>query len=276
MAKASVRGIDINYRLSGHGPRLLVFNGSGGSIESAALLVGRLADHFEVLIHDQRGLGATTIPAEAATMADYAADAAALLDHVGWRSCNVFGISFGGMVAQEYAVTSPGRVERLVLLCTSAGGGGGSSYPLHEMAELPIQERLAISRLNLDTRFTDDWLAEHRSDKAMAEFAAARALEPRTDEQRRGELLQLEARRHHDVWDRLCRISCPTLIQGGVFDGTAPPANSAAIHSRIAGSVLRYYVGGHGFMYQDERALADVIAFLNDEPLSDPAGDPVP
>jgi pimeloyl-ACP methyl ester carboxylesterase len=66
-------------------------------------------------------------------MASYAADGAALLDHAGWTTARVFGISFGGMVAQELAVTWPDRVERLALLCTSPGGEGGSSYPLHEL-----------------------------------------------------------------------------------------------------------------------------------------------
>ena len=68
-------------------------------------------------------------------MAQYAADAAALLDHVGWATSAVVGVSFGGMVAQEYAVTFPERVIRLALVCTSAGGAGKPSYPLHELAD---------------------------------------------------------------------------------------------------------------------------------------------
>ena len=76
-------------------------------------------------------------------MADYAADALALLDHVGWDRARVVGVSFGGMVAQELAVTAPERVERLALLCTSPGGAGGASYPLHELAALPEAERAA-------------------------------------------------------------------------------------------------------------------------------------
>ena len=57
-------------------------------------------------------------------MAQYAADAAALLDHVGWDRCAVVGVSFGGMVAQEFAVTCPERITRLALVCTSPGGAG--------------------------------------------------------------------------------------------------------------------------------------------------------
>ena len=82
------------------------------------------AKRFDVVAHDQRGLGRTEIPPTPYTMADYAADAMALVDHVGWDRCRVVGISFGGMVAQEIAVTWPERVERLALLCTSPGGAG--------------------------------------------------------------------------------------------------------------------------------------------------------
>ena len=60
-------------------------------------------------------------------MAEYAADALALLDAVGWERPRVLGISFGGMVAQELAATAPERIARLALLCTSPGGAGGSS-----------------------------------------------------------------------------------------------------------------------------------------------------
>ena len=75
-----------------------------------------------------------------------AADGAALLDHLGWESVRVFGISFGGMVAQEFAVTWPERVTRLALMCTSPGGAGGSSFPLHtiEAMEPAEQERLRL------------------------------------------------------------------------------------------------------------------------------------
>jgi 3-oxoadipate enol-lactonase len=262
MPTVALDDIEVYYEVVGSGPRLLMFNGSGGSIEIARLLVDSLAAHFEVLVHDQRALGRTTVPETLPTMADYARDAAALLDHVGWPTTRVFGISFGGMVAQEFAATYPARVERMALVCTSSGGIGGSSYPLHELATLPAEERAAIALHNLDTRFDADWLATHPFDRAIADNAAQRALAPRTDEQRRGEAMQLQARRAHDVWDRLGTIACPVLIACGEFDGVAPPANSEAIHRAIPGSVLRMYQGGHLFIYQDRQALPDVVEFL--------------
>jgi pimeloyl-ACP methyl ester carboxylesterase len=255
--------IELYYEVRGSGgPRLLMFNGSGSTIALAAPLIDALARSCEVLVHDQRCLGRSSVPQRQPTMADYAADAVALLDHVGWESCCVFGISFGGMVAQEFAVTWPERVERLALFCTSPGGAGGSSYPLHELAGLAPAERAAISIVNLDTRFSAAWFETHPADRAIFEMMAERAAATRTEEQRRGEAMQLEARRHHDVWDRLGRITAPTFIGCGRYDGVAPPANSHAIHSRVPHAELHEYEGGHLFAMQDPRALRDATTFL--------------
>ena len=255
-----INGIDVYYERGGDGPPLLFCNGSGATLTSSAPLIERFRQHFDVVAHDQRGLGRTAIPPGPYTMADYAADAAGLLDHIGWGRCAVVGASFGGMVAQELAVTWPERIARLALLCTSPGGPGRSSYPLHELAQLAPGEAAAIGVRLVDTRFTPEWLAEHPHDRALVE---ARAQTGEKDpEVRRGELEQLGARRGHDVWDRLPRVTCPTLVAAGRFDGIAPPANSAAIAERIPGAVLRLYDGGHLFFVQDRTALPDIIAFL--------------
>lgn len=259
---ATLNGIDVYYEQRGSGPRVLFVNGSGSTLEEAALIVDVLAGACEVLAHDQRGLGRTEVPPGPYTMADYAADAVALLDHVGWEAAGVVGISFGGMVAQELAVTVPERVERLALLCTSPGGPDLASYPLHTLADLPPEEAAAIGLRILDTRFTPEWLAAHPSDQALVEMIAARRATPDDPEQARGKAEQLGARAGHDVCDRLGRVTCPTLVAGGRFDGIAPPANSEAIAARIPGADLRFYEGGHAFLAQDPAAFADVLAFL--------------
>ena len=92
---------------------------------------------------------------------------------------------------------------------------------------------------------------------------ASRAAEPKSDEVRRGEHEQLQARSHHDVWDRLDRITCPTLVAGGRYDGIAPPANAEGIADRIPGADLRLYEGGHAFFAQDPAALPEVLDFLS-------------
>ena len=263
MPVITANGIDLYYERRGSGPRLLFFNGSGATLATTGPLIWSFADRCDVVAYDQRGLGRTAIPPGPYAMADYAADAAALLDHLGWETCRVIGVSFGGMVAQEFAVTWPLRVERLALVCTSPGGAGGASYPLHELLDRPAAERAAIGMRILDTRFTPEWLADHRNDRVLTEMMAARNEMPRSDEQRRGETEQLGARRRHDVSGRLSAITCPTLVACGRYDGIAPLANGEWIASHIAGAELRIYEGGHVFFMQDARALPDLSAFVS-------------
>jgi pimeloyl-ACP methyl ester carboxylesterase len=106
-------------------------------------------------------------------------------------------------------------------------------------------------------------LRTHPSDKALVALMAERRNGSKSDEQRRGEREQLDARRRHDVCDRLPRVTCPTLVAGGKYDGIAPPANSEAIAALIPNAELRMYEGGHAFFAQDPNALADVTQFLS-------------
>ena len=253
--------ISINYQISGDGPRVLFFNGSGATLQSTELLLRSLSKECEVLAHDQRGLGLTSIPDGPYTMAQYAADAAALLDHVGWKTCAVVGISFGGMVAQEFAVTFPTRVERLALLCTSTGGAGGSSYPFHELGALSVEERTAKMATLSDTRFTPEWLASHPADAQMMSMRNVQA--EKSVDVIRGERLQLAARKGHDVANRLHVITCPTFVTAGKFDGIAPPVNSEAIVERISDATLSLYEGGHMFVAQDSTAIREIRTFLS-------------
>jgi len=262
MTTTRLNGIEVYFERSGNGPPTLFLNGSGSSIANSGFLLAPLREQLDVLVHDQRGIGRTSVPAGPYTMADYAADALALLDHVGWERCRVVGVSFGGMVAQELAVTRPDRVERLALLCTSSGGEGGASYPMHELAALSPSERRAVRRSILDARFDEAWLSTHPVDRMIDETWAARAEAPRSEDERRGEHEQLEARRHHDVWRRLNAITCPTFLACGRHDGIAPVARSEAIASRLPDAELRVYEGGHVFFLQDPAAMADVVTFL--------------
>ncbi|MEX1217184.1 MAG: alpha/beta fold hydrolase [Acidimicrobiales bacterium] len=241
-----------------------MFNGSGSTIERMRPLFNVLETQFDVVLHDQRGLGRTEIPQGPYSMAAYAADAIALVDHLGWESFNVMGISFGGMVAQEFAVTIPDRIEKLALLCTSPGGLGGSSYPLHELRSMSTSERAALSMTIMDTRFTPEWLATHPTDKMFVDGISGQYSAVTDSEVERGEIEQLNARRTHDVWDRLGVITAPTFIGAGRYDGIAPLLNSEAMAARIPNSELHVYEGGHGFFAQDAAAFPDMFRFFAD------------
>ena len=255
-------GIDIYYERRGEGPRLLFFNGSGATLELIGPMLDPYTDRFDVVAHDQRGLGKTSIPLGPYEMADYAADAAALLDHVGWDSCRIVGTSFGGMVAQEFAVTWPERVERLALNCTSPGGKF-AAFGLHTLESKSNDEAAAIGATLLDTRFTPEWLAEHEADRMVADMVAQRRSAPVDPEVARGQREQLLARSRLDVLDRLDRITCPTLIASGKYDGISPPENGAAIAERVPDATLRVYEGGHMFFVQDPAAMPEILDFLS-------------
>lgn len=251
---------------SGDGEAVLVLNGTGADLRKKPnIMDSPLTAHFAVTAHDQRGLGQTDKPEGAYTMADYADDAAALMDALGIKSAMVLGISFGGMVAQELAIIYPERVSKLALWCTAAGGEGGASYPLHELADLDEETRL-IEMLKLNDARVDDAFITANPD--MLDMARERndlsayENEPRFGE---GRAAQLAARAQHDCWDRLAQITCPTWLGGGKYDNIAKPEAMQAMASRIPHSQLSFYEGGHLFMLQDAKAFPELIRFFEQE-----------
>ena len=265
MSRARVGEVELTYEVHGRGPRLLLVSGTGGDLrDRPGIFDGPLVDSFEIAAYDQRGLGRSSVPPGPYTMADYAEDAAGLLDVLSWDDALVMGISFGGMVAQELALRHPARVRRLVLACTSSGGAGGSSYPLHELAALPAQTRLRRQLELTDTRFDAAWRAANPEAWAsLLRLMEARGAAGRDEPGRaEGAARQLEARRHHDTWDRLGRITSPTLVCAGRYDAIAPPANAEHLASAIGGARLELFEGGHLFLLQDPTAWPAIRAFL--------------
>jgi 3-oxoadipate enol-lactonase len=257
--------VTLHYELAGSGPPLLWISGSGGDIRKQfGPFDSPVPDHYTVLAYDQRGLGRSSKPDVAYTMADYADDAASLLDHVGWDRCRVIGVSFGGMVAQHLAVRHPQRVERMVLCCTSSGGAGGSSYPLHALLDLE-PETARWRRLELaDKRRDDEWRRSHPQQAATMYELMVAAEQVGADEPDHevGSRRQLEARRGHDTWDALVDVDVPTLVAGGRHDGIAPPANLERLAGRVPAAQLRFFDGGHLFFVQDPQAWPAIVEFL--------------
>ncbi|MEH1936323.1 MAG: alpha/beta hydrolase [Nostoc sp.] len=269
MPFVSIRDLQMYYEIRGTGQRLLSISGTGGDLRrSPTIFDSPLAPHFEILAYDQRGLGQTSKLDIPYTVADYAADADSLLNAVGWENCHVIGISFGGMVAQELALRYPHRVERLVLACSSSGGAGGSSYPLHELVNLPSEE-LARRQITVSDRRWQDaaWLSSKITQFEELVKQTLATFKEGLDEPSRqvGRRRQLEARAAHDTYNRLSQLHLPVYICGGRYDGISPPANLEAIHKQIPGAYLELFEGGHRFLYQDPQAFKRIIEFLQDK-----------
>jgi 3-oxoadipate enol-lactonase len=264
MPAARIGDLEVHYETAGAGPPVLFIGGTGGDLrQKPNVLDGPLVRHFSVATYDQRGLGRTSKPDRPATMAEYGADAAGVIEHLGWSRAHVVGVSFGGMVAQELAIQRPDLVDRLVLCCTSSGGAGAPSYPLHELTDLDEDERLRTQLAISDTRNDRAWQGAN-PDRA-ARFLDGMRARPTFDdspEAAAGARRQLEARAGHDTWDRLPSITAPTLVCAGRYDGIAPVANSEALAARIAGARLEVFEGGHLFLLQDRSAWPAIIDFL--------------
>lgn len=263
---------------AGAGTPLLYISGTGGDLRAKpSIMDSALPASFDLLAYDQRGLGRTQRPAGPYFMQQYADDAAALLDALGWGRCLVFGVSFGGMVAQELAIRHPQRMERLVLACTSSGGAGAASYPLHELQDLAVEDRARRMIALNDSRFealetenpdryarilqiTIDGMQAAASQPDEAPRAGADISDVTAAE---GARLQLEARRHHDTYERLGQIAAPTLVAAGRYDSIAPLSNSEALAREIPDGTLQVFEGGHLFLIQDKVAFPSIIDFLN-------------
>ena len=262
MPTAVLDGTEVYFERRGSGRRLLYCNGSGATLDTVRPLLGTLAARFDLLAFDYRGMGSSAPADGPYTMADLADDVTGLLDAVGWDRTALAGLSCGGMVAQEFAVTHPGRVDRLALLSTSPGGAF-ASFPLDRLAGLSAGQRAQRSLVLSDRRWTPQWLAAHPDQAALAAGVSHTPDDAETPSQARGRLLQLQARKNHDVLERLHRIDCPTLVGNGRFDGIAPVANGQAIVDRVPGATMHVYDGGHLFLVQDPTAWPDLTAFLS-------------
>ena len=256
-------GLDFYYERKGWGELLLFISGTGSDLRHKPnVLEGPLPQSFDVLAYDQRGLGQSAKPDIPYTMADYADDAARLMDAIGWKSARVLGVSFGGMVAQEFSLRHPNKVERLTLACTSSGGRGGSSYPLHTVMHLKGEER-ARRIIGLDNTTHDQaWIMAHPEQYAARLKMMAQEQFDNEPGREEGMRRQLEARMGHDTWERLPQIECPVLIVAGKHDGIAPPENQERMAAQIPRATLKFFEGGHIFMFEDPATYPAILEFL--------------
>lgn len=241
--------------------RVLNISGSGGDLRQSAPERSPLNREFEVVHYDQRGLGRTGKPDGPYTMHQYADDAAALIDALGWPTCAVVGTSFGGMVAQHLAIRHSHLVDRLVLNCTSPGGSK-ASFPLHTLEALDVEARIELRMGLLDNRWDPGRDDPIPGLGPFYDLMIERARQPVDDDTRRGHLAQLEARSHHDATRSLHRIHAPTLVCAGEFDDLAPLTNAMALVDAIPHARLRVFDGGHLFLLQDRTAFPAIIHFL--------------
>src|SRR4051795_109804 len=137
MAKVEVAGREFHFERAGSGAPLLLIQGmSGTHISWGDAFKGALEEEFDVVAFDNRGIGLSAPVEGPFTIAEMAEDTAGLLDELGLESAHVVGISMGGMIAQELALTHPDRLRSLTLGCTYCGGPGSQLMPEENLQKI--------------------------------------------------------------------------------------------------------------------------------------------
>lgn len=228
---------------------MLLIQGMAGhaGIWGEPLLSG-LARDFDVIAFEHRGIGESSdVPGEF-SVSDLAEDAAALMDVLGWPSAHVFGISLGGMAAQELVLKHPERVRGLVLGCTYAGGAGST---LDAPGPLRMLEAMSTGDVELAVRagYEANLSPAYRADESHYEPFKAASLSVRVPVPT--VLRQAQAAVGHDTSTRLGTVTAPTLVIHGTADQMLLPSNGEQIARLVPGARLHLFADvGHLFWWE--------------------------
>ncbi len=258
--------INIHYETSGDGPPLLLIMGYGMP-GTAWLPMIPFLPGFRCICFDNRGTGESDRPEGPYTIPDMADDASALLDAIGVARAKVYGISMGGMIAQELALRHPEKVEKLVLGCTTPGGASAKMAPPELLERLVGAVKLAAREpeRSVDTLmpllYPSDVIAAHPEIRDMI-LATMRLGPPTPPETADRAMAGIGG---FDALDRLDRIRCPVLIVHGDKDLLLPPENALLLKSRIPHAELMMIPGaGHGYQASDPVGIHQrIVAWLN-------------
>ena len=260
LAKIQVDGAQIGYRRIGNGQPLLVLNGfAATSADWDPSFIDGLASSNDLILLDHRGIGSSTDDGKAFDVAQLADDAAHVVDTLGFERTSVLGWSMGGFIAQTFALQHPDRVNKLILLSTDPGGAQADLAStavwsqLIDMSGTPHEQARRLLSLLFPSCVAESL---HREFGDIV--AAARARLSPDLVKRQG--AAMDAWHRNGVGDRLREISAPVLIATGTEDVVIPPSNALKLVNDIPGAWLAQFPGGgHAFMAQYPRPLADLI-----------------
>lgn len=239
-------GARLYHEVHGDGEPLVLLEGLGGDMAGWRRNIPRLAAELRVIAFDHRGNGRSSAPDGPMTVATFVGDAVALLDHLGIERAHLYGQSFGGMVAQEAALTAPARVRSLILACTHPG----------VRHAVPVRAAVPKDR-PWEALYSERFLREHPEEVAEDQRLG-------TPQAPRMARRQWEAMQGFDAFDRLPSLRVPTLVLHGTEDRTVHPDNARVLAQRIPGARL-VMLEGAGHVYhaeQPEAADAAVVAFV--------------
>ena len=254
-------GVRLRTSVCGTGRRLLIITGLGASLELASPFEVELNRRgIQTISYDAPGVGASTPYPRPRRMRSVARTAERLLDALGYQTVDVFGISLGGVVAQQLAYQAPSRVRRLVLAATGPGLGGvpGSPRVLWKMATPRRYYQPDHYRRVAGFIYGG---AARRDPDALLHGTLARFIQRPT---MRGYIAQIYSIAGWTSTPWLRRLQQPTLVLAGDDDPIVPLVNGRILARLIPDSTLHVIPGGgHLFVLENPAAVArDVADFL--------------
>jgi pimeloyl-ACP methyl ester carboxylesterase len=230
---ANNSGIKLYWQWRGDGEPVLLIMGLGYTSEMWHRVSPELSSGYQVITFDNRGVGQSDQPPGPYPISTMADDAAAVLDAAGVDSAHVFGISMGGMIAQELMLRHSRRVRSLILGCTHCGGAEASP-PAAEV--LRVLEARATMSPEDGVRAMVPYIYDSATPRSRVEEDLAIRL--RTFPKAESYLAQLAGIMAWGSHPRLAAIDVPTLIIHGLNDQLVPPQNARTLARAIPASRL--------------------------------------
>jgi poly(3-hydroxyalkanoate) depolymerase len=246
----------------GSRPPLVLANGIGASLEVLQPFVDHLDPAIEVVRFDVPGVGGSPLPRLPYRLPRLARLVARLLDRLGYQGVDLLGISWGGGLAQQVALSQRDRCRRLVLAATGTGTG-----TLMVPGRPRVLARMATPRRYLDPGYAERVAADLYGGTIRADPTRARVLlhDGTGVGPRRGYLYQLAAGVGWTSLPLLPFIRPPTLLLAGDDDPVVPLVNAQLMRWLLPHAELHVYHGGHLGLLTEPAQLAPVVdRFLSD------------
>jgi len=234
------------------GPPLLLFNGIGTSLEFLIPLVSEIPE-LNVITYDVPGTGESHSPRTPWRMRHHAKLASELVKSYGFDEVDVLGVSWGGMLAQQFARQFPRMCRRLVLAATSAGHTMVFGKPwvrAHMMT--PLRHRIPSYMKRVAPMI---YGGEFRTNKDLCESYTSQ-IKPASF---KGYYMQVGSVVGWSSLGFLHKLKQPTLVLGGKDDPITPFVNSLLLVSRIPNAELRVLANGHLFVVTHPKQVAAAV-----------------
>ena len=262
--KVRVGDIDIAYKIFGKGKPLLLIPGFSMTMDMwDPNMLNRLSSNHTIIVFDNRGIGQTTAGNDPKkfSISQFTNDTAGFLASLKLddtsnnnQSIDILGLSLGGFIAQEFVLTYPDRVDKLILLVSSCGGKESIPPQLSPEAFRSMVSGNASKALFLSTLFPKEWINEN------IDYIEKNFVFPMGKIRTQNLLLQSQAAGNWEACDRLSNITNPTLVVTGTEDITAPPANSVMMAEKIPGAwLVQIRGGGHGLIFQYPNEFSEIL-----------------